>query len=276
LRPASDLCDDKSKYDPYIEDVEIHAGFYAALGLDNLKPGETITHRDVNQNSPMFRQIFRALNEYSANSKKTKIFVTGHSLGAALASLFSYVLLLCDYESSIASVYTFGQPLVGNFQYAKIMNEKLGSRFHRWVNHNDIVCRIPVIALPSLAGTFASTPYSEAVDIAIKDRKTAHPNASYQDLLKQIHYYHHGLRFKIDSHGNLEKDEKLDKGLSMGFEEPLDLLNISYLVGSSLTSASQGHGAQALSYAASSEIADHFTGGYTTKIKAIVHRTRNV
>jgi len=276
FRPASDLCDDKSKYSPYIENVEIHAGFYAALGLDQLNPGEKINHQEVTLNSAMFRQIFHALEEFKQQSKKTKIFVTGHSLGAALASLFSYILLLCDYESSIAGVYTYGQPLVGNLEYAKLMNQKLGHRVHRWVNHSDIVTRIPIIALPSVAGTLASTPYSQALEIAINEKRKQHPNASYQDLLQKVHYYHHGLRFKIDRLENLENNEKLDQGPILGFEDRLDLLHISYTAEKTFTSLTQQNVTRTVAWiGAPPEINDHFPGEYATKIKKIVNSNKH-
>ena len=99
----------------------------------------------------MFIQLLNSIQKIHRNNNKYNISITGHSLGGGLASLFSFVLLAYGYESSISGVYTYGQPLVGNRRYAEILNNKLGNRIHRWVNHSDIVTRIPVIELPSIA-----------------------------------------------------------------------------------------------------------------------------
>jgi len=69
------------------------------------------------------------------------LFITGHSLGAALATLAA--ASLCEFFYIPAGVYTFGCPRVGDWRFAKAMNARLGSRFWRVENNNDIVPRIP-------------------------------------------------------------------------------------------------------------------------------------
>jgi len=66
-----------------------------------------------------------------------KIWMTGHSLGAALATLAS------DRFGETQGVYTFGSPRVGNRQFM----ENYSIRCYRFVNGDDIVSRVPPAGL---------------------------------------------------------------------------------------------------------------------------------
>lgn len=65
--------------------------------------------------------------------KGCKIWVTGHSLGGALATLFA------GRYGNVRGVYTFGSPRVGN----EVFKEHLGVEIYRFVNNHDIVPRLP-------------------------------------------------------------------------------------------------------------------------------------
>jgi len=69
------------------------------------------------------------------------IFFTGHSLGAALATLMAAASL----ENGItpAGVYLFGSPRVGDWRFCKALDQLLRDRIWRIVNNNDFVTRIP-------------------------------------------------------------------------------------------------------------------------------------
>jgi hypothetical protein len=66
-----------------------------------------------------------------------KIWMTGHSLGAALATLAA------DRFGEAQGVYTFGSPRVGNRQFM----ENYSIRCYRFVNGDDIVSRVPPAGL---------------------------------------------------------------------------------------------------------------------------------
>ena len=100
-----------------------------------------------------FLEDFQAINvavmgmvrSYLAANPAGRIFITGHSLGGALA-------ILCAMEFQrqglpIAGVYTFGQPRVGNHVFGFIYDEYLRNVTFRLVNGNDIVPRVPGILL---------------------------------------------------------------------------------------------------------------------------------
>ncbi len=95
------------------------------------------------------RGFYKALQQVSRPMEKLvrsvcaegvdKIYVTGHSLGAALAQLFAFLHL----ERLSPQVYTFGSPRVFGRKAAKEYNYKIGGSSWRFQNHRDIVTRIP-------------------------------------------------------------------------------------------------------------------------------------
>jgi predicted lipase len=80
-----------------------------------------------------------------AEEPKAKIFITGHSLGAALAALCAVELGASSHSLGfpIEGVYTFGEPRVGNKAFADFYNtgNKVSWRLTHW--------RDPVPHLPS-------------------------------------------------------------------------------------------------------------------------------
>jgi triacylglycerol lipase len=109
---------------------EVHDGFYKALrkvwGV-TLANGEVLPRRLVNRGS------------------KT-IWITGHSLGGALAELCAAQAMFVS-RIPVQGVYTFGQPRVGDKNFAAAVNEKLGSGIYRFVNDRDIVPRVPLFTM---------------------------------------------------------------------------------------------------------------------------------
>lgn len=69
------------------------------------------------------------------------LFITGHSLGGALAILAALELARNGFQ--IAQVYTFGQPRVGNSDFKKRYDAALGDKTFRVVYQEDIVARVP-------------------------------------------------------------------------------------------------------------------------------------
>lgn len=103
------------------DDGEVHRGFNAAL--KSVWPGVTAEIRrlrDANQS----------------------IWITGHSLGGALATLAAARLQL-EEKIPVSGLYTFGQPRIGDNDFAKVFNKKLKKRSFRFVNNNDVVTRVP-------------------------------------------------------------------------------------------------------------------------------------
>jgi len=100
------------------EDVVVHRGFYEAFQL--ISDGIRI-----------------ALN---ATDKAKPIYITGHSLGGALALVASAALAGADHLGGrIAAVYTFGAPRVGGRGFERAVK----APHYRIVNEGDVVPLIP-------------------------------------------------------------------------------------------------------------------------------------
>ena len=104
--------------------MKAHSGFKAAY--DAVK-------------DQMLRAVMKLINEHSSAS----VFVTGHSLGGALA-----VLAALDIKKAIGSrkihLYTYGQPRVGNSDFADYVFSVLpGDQYIRVVHYDDAVPHLP-------------------------------------------------------------------------------------------------------------------------------------
>jgi hypothetical protein len=95
-----------------------------------------------------FIDAYKSLEkEIEASLEKVKglpLYITGHSLGAALATIATQYLernhLIRD---RIAACYTFGSPRVGNNEF----DREFKSAIYRVVNTTDIVTVIPLLAM---------------------------------------------------------------------------------------------------------------------------------
>jgi KAP-like P-loop domain-containing protein/lipase (class 3)/lamin tail-like protein len=82
------------------------------------------------------------------------LWVTGHSLGGALAML-AVAKIRLEKGSSVTGLYTFGQPRVGDEQFCRNFDLDFGKQTFRFVNYKDIVPRIPLRTMNYRdAGTF--------------------------------------------------------------------------------------------------------------------------
>ena len=88
------------------------------------------------------QDVFNFCIERVAGGKR-KLYVTGHSLGAAMGVLFS----MRFFEEDVNGVVTFGCPRVGNEAFAKAFNAQHGAHSLRFVNNNDVVARLPMKCL---------------------------------------------------------------------------------------------------------------------------------
>jgi hypothetical protein len=80
------------------------------------------------------------------DNPRAQLFVTGHSLGGALAAVYGAMLHYnaeTEITDRLAAIYTFGQPRVGDQNFANYADQKLKGHYNRVVYCNDIVPRVP-------------------------------------------------------------------------------------------------------------------------------------
>lgn len=83
--------------------------------------------------------MLKMLQKYGSNRK---VWATGHSLGAAMATLITARCARTE-KLTTPTLFTYGSPRVGNDIFVKHMNN-LSIEHHRWVNNADIVTRNPI------------------------------------------------------------------------------------------------------------------------------------
>ena len=100
--------------------------------------------------SYVWSDIEDAIDELRDN--KQSIWLTGHSLGAALATLATGLIETNERALTVSGLYTFGSPRVGSHRFAKQFNLDNNSVF-RFVNNNDVVTRVPLSLTYSHVGS---------------------------------------------------------------------------------------------------------------------------
>ena len=101
--------------------VNVHRGFWQALDL-------------------VWNEITAYIRTFPEQGQS--IWLTGHSLGGALATLAAFRLSQSS-EFSLSGLYTFGQPRVGKWGFANFFNKSQRNKIFRFVNNNDFVTFVP-------------------------------------------------------------------------------------------------------------------------------------
>ena len=121
------------------------SGFHIHNIIADVKTDADIILTDWDQDRKVYRGFKNALDEVwekkglieyikSKDTPNLTIWFTGHSLGAALATLAAD-----RYDGKIQGLYTFGSPCVGNINFVKYFHISA----YRFVNNNDIVTHWP-------------------------------------------------------------------------------------------------------------------------------------
>lgn len=98
-----------------IFDVPIHTGFYQALS-----------------------SVWEPVNGFIDSLDGKPIWVTGHSLGGAIATLLAY-----QFPAHMQGLYTYGSPCVGTGKFADKFGQRLvAERSFRYVHGNDLVAKV--------------------------------------------------------------------------------------------------------------------------------------
>ncbi|MDJ0898451.1 MAG: alpha/beta hydrolase [Xenococcus sp. MO_188.B8] len=106
---------------------KVHSGFYNAF-------------LDVWKLEKMWEKIKQLQNRGQGKIKRP-LWITGHSLGGAIATIAA--AWLAEQKITLYGVYTYGQPRCGDESFQIAFDSKLGKKFFRFQNNNDIVTRVP-------------------------------------------------------------------------------------------------------------------------------------
>ena len=107
------------------------------LVQDDILPGKV--HKGFLQ---YYNGLCGGIDQIIDENQDKNIWVTGHSLGAALAAIAA-VRSARRTKGKIAGVFNYGQPRIGNKNYISAIN----TPWFRWVNHFDIVPRVPLLSM---------------------------------------------------------------------------------------------------------------------------------
>jgi len=176
----------------------VHLGFLEALGLTSRDKKDTMKHmgsHDKSSNpsksglgdgvtknhekSLAFDDITFKVKKLMKKHPNAKLFITGHSLGGALASLYPVMLHYFNEHvdpERIGAVYTFGQPRVGDQKFSDYASEILKGKYFRYVYCNDMVPRIPFDGRSMKFKHFGTSIYFNSVYDAMILTKEPSPN----------------------------------------------------------------------------------------------------
>ncbi|HEX6269946.1 MAG TPA: lipase family protein [Anaerolineales bacterium] len=91
-----------------------------------------------------YESVAKDIEKSILSLEEIPLYITGHSLGAALATVATQRLEhRPKFRNRIAACYTFGSPRVGNSHY----DTEFKSPIYRMVNTTDIVTVIPLLAM---------------------------------------------------------------------------------------------------------------------------------
>jgi hypothetical protein len=118
-------------------------GIAGPLLVPSVHRGFDQSYRGGGVDRKLIAKVKEILMKHADNDDyKCKIYVTGHSLGGALATLLAY-----DIQRECATVapidlacYTFGSPRTGNHAFAVLYNEKVPNTWHI-INDQDAVAK---------------------------------------------------------------------------------------------------------------------------------------
>ncbi|XP_077226967.1 putative triglyceride lipase isoform X2 [Tasmannia lanceolata] len=115
------------------EEIQVHSGFLSAY--------DSVRNRIMS----LIKVSIGFVEDHVETMTKWHVYVTGHSLGGALATLLA--LELCSSQMAKCgaisiTMYNFGSPRVGNKRFAEVYNEKVKDSW-RIVNHRDIIPTVP-------------------------------------------------------------------------------------------------------------------------------------
>src|SRR5262249_20261900 len=98
----------------------------------------------VNALADIWEPVFAAVDAERKKSDRP-LWITGHSLGGALALLSAWMFRRKFIP--VHQVYTFGAPMIGNVEATQAFDRDLADRVFRYVSLMDPVPKLPTVSL---------------------------------------------------------------------------------------------------------------------------------
>eukprot|EP00978_Attheya_sp_CCMP212_P046759 scaffold410065_cov50-Attheya_sp.AAC.2 len=210
------------KGDLEFEEIGLHSGFYDFLH------GETVDETD-DSGRTKYDQIVEDVKALLSKYPGFKLYVTGHSLGAALSTVAAFYLT-CDKDiPKPVTCLNFASPRVGNASFLKACQHLEKScllRMLRVVNSNDTIAVVP------FGSGYAHVGFQLTLD---KDKwfsKANKPKLHYPNLkLNWVEWAKIGWRNSLLASLNLSYDhgdysQRLDLPNAREYLEKLDFISL--------------------------------------------------
>lgn len=127
----------------------VHAGFYRNVRATRFAIGEKLGRAIRGE------PILDGEEPGAGVAPLEALYVTGHSLGAAMAALFGVMMETnpdyAEVRRRVRAIYTYGQPMIGDPGFAAACEKALGRKVFRFVHGHDVVAALP----PRISGPFA-------------------------------------------------------------------------------------------------------------------------
>ncbi|MGH9627140.1 MAG: lipase family protein [Bryobacteraceae bacterium] len=160
---VSDVYPEKLRFSVGAEGpFDVHAGFYRNVRATRYEVIQAL-ERALNGKSVLEEEEKAGTartGEEHGRERLEALYITGHSLGGAMAALMTIMLLNEEADGSprgrlfqkLRGLYTFGQPMIGNPKFAAACDRALkGKPMMRYIYQKDAVSTLP----PKTTGDFA-------------------------------------------------------------------------------------------------------------------------
>lgn len=127
-----------------VEDHENDIGPMVESGFFSLYTSKPTSANILSLQETVRKEIGRVLQKYEGEN--LSLTITGHSLGAALATLTAYDIGNAFHRPPLVTVMSFGGPRVGNRSF-RLRLEKQGTKVLRIVNSDDVITKMPGFVL---------------------------------------------------------------------------------------------------------------------------------
>jgi hypothetical protein len=201
----------KKKVD--FDNLRMHNGFYKYVFEETYDDADDPNKTKYDEILEDIKPLFKANPTY-------KLYVTGHSLGGALAGLVSF-FLACDPDiDTPVTCISFASPRFGDSNYleaVQVLEKENRLRFCRIVNNNDLVAMVPTnydhggfqVRLYENSSYPAEITYPKINDTLFSQWSRTWSNSLFTNI--DLSYDHGSYRERVEQNKTFLEDENLDK-----------------------------------------------------------------